>query len=96
MKVAGFDWDDGNRSKCVTLGVSLAETEALFRGEVYVVGGVDFGPERRALACGEVGGRWVFCVLTMRRGRIRPVSVRYMHAKEVRRYAEEISRSRQR
>jgi len=29
--VTGFDWDDGNGSKCQRHGVSIAEIEALFR-----------------------------------------------------------------
>jgi uncharacterized DUF497 family protein len=30
LQVSGFDWDDGNRSKCQKHGVSMAEIEALF------------------------------------------------------------------
>ena len=30
LRVSGFDWDDGNRSKCQKHGVSLTEIEALF------------------------------------------------------------------
>jgi hypothetical protein len=50
------------------------------------------GGERRTIAFGNGAGRWIFCVFTWRDDRIRPVSVRYMHEKEVRRYVEEISR----
>lgn len=32
MKVAGFDWDLGNRAKCAKHGVTVAEIEGLFRG----------------------------------------------------------------
>ena len=45
------------------------------------------------LGFGEVATRWIFCVFTQRGERIRPVSVRDMHEKEVKRYVEEISRS---
>jgi hypothetical protein len=31
LRVSGFDWDDGNRTKCEKRGVSIAEIEALFR-----------------------------------------------------------------
>jgi predicted DNA binding CopG/RHH family protein len=46
MQFGGFDWDSGNLPKCLGHGVSLAEIEALFRGDVYsvrdsVVGGSD-------------------------------------------------------
>jgi hypothetical protein len=30
--IAGFDWDDGNRSKCHKHGVSAEEVESLFLG----------------------------------------------------------------
>jgi uncharacterized protein len=31
LRVAGFDWDGGNRAKCQKHGVSIAEIEELFR-----------------------------------------------------------------
>jgi uncharacterized DUF497 family protein len=48
--------------------------------------------ERRILGFGDGPGRWIFCVFTWRGNRIRPVSVRFMPEKEVKRYVEEISR----
>jgi len=30
LEVGGFDWDDGNRTKCQRHGVAIAEIEALF------------------------------------------------------------------
>ena len=77
-------------------GVSLAEIEALFRGDVYIVRDSVVGGERRTLAFGNGAGRWIFCVFTWRGDRIRPVSVRFMHDKEVKRYVEEISRLEER
>ena len=76
--------------------MSLAEIEALFAGDVYVVRDAVVDCERRTLAFGNGAGRWIFCVFTWRGGRIRPVSVRFMHAKEVKRYVEEISRLEER
>ena len=96
MKFAGFDWDDGNRAKCLKHGVAIAEIEALFAGNLYIVEQTMNGTEPRTLGCGAVGRRWIFCVFTMRRARVRPVSVRFMHEKEVKRYVEEISRSQER
>jgi uncharacterized protein len=29
-RIAGFDWDDGNRAKCQKHGVLIAEIEAVF------------------------------------------------------------------
>jgi len=37
MHFGGFEWDSGNLPKCLAHGVSLAEIEALFRGDVYIV-----------------------------------------------------------
>jgi uncharacterized DUF497 family protein len=76
--------------------VSLNEIEALFAGDVYVVRDTVGGGERRALGFGNGAGRWIFCVFTWRGDRVRPVSVRTMHAKEIKRYVEEISRLEER
>jgi uncharacterized DUF497 family protein len=92
MKFGGFDWDSGNLPKCLGHGVSVREIEALFAGDVYIVRGRIVAGERRMLGFGEGAGRWIFCVFTWRGDRIRPVSVRFMHDKEVRRYVEEVSR----
>ena len=96
MRFRGFDWNGGNLPKCLARGVSLPEIEALFRGDVYVVRDSVVGGERRTLAFGKGAGRWVFCVFTRRGARIRPVSVRFMHEKEVKRYVKEISRLEER
>jgi predicted DNA binding CopG/RHH family protein len=82
MKFGGFDWDSGNLPKCLAHGVSLAEIEALFRGDVYVVRDAIVNGERRTLAFGSGGGRWIFCVFAWRGDRIRPISVRYMLARK--------------
>jgi uncharacterized DUF497 family protein len=96
MQFGGFDWDSGNLPKCLGHGVSLTEIEALFRGDVYSVRDSVVGGERRTLAFGNGSGRWIFCVFTWRGDRIRPVRVRFMHDKEVKRYVEEISRLEER
>ena len=96
MQFGGFDWDSGNLPKCLSYGVSLAEVEALFRGDIYVVRDLVVGGERRTLAFGNGAGRWIFCVFAWRGDRIRPVSVRFMHDKEVKRYVKEISRLEER
>jgi uncharacterized protein len=92
MQFGGFDWDSGNLPKCLNHGVSRAEIEALFRHEVYVVRDSVVSGEWRTLAFGNGAGRWIFCVFTWRGDRTRPVSVRFMHNKEVKRYVKEISR----
>lgn len=93
--VAGFDWNDGNRAKCQTHGVSIAEIEGLFTQPVMVL--PDHGhssTEERLRAIGKTAeGRHVFLVFTIRRrgGReyIRPISARYMHRREIESYEKE-------
>jgi uncharacterized DUF497 family protein len=91
----GFDWDDGNREKCQEHGVSIAEIETLFSRPVMILPDAAHPQtEKRLKAIGKTEqGRSVFLVFTIRkRGRkrlIRPISARYMHAKEIRHYEEE-------
>jgi uncharacterized protein len=96
MRFEGFDWDSGNLPKCLSHGVSLEQIEALFAGDVYIVRDTIVAGERRMLGFGNGAGRWIFCVFTWRGERIRPVSVRFMHAKEIKRYVEEIPRLEER
>jgi len=96
-RVAGFDWDKGNRRKCVQHGVSLDEIEAVFRADPRIAPDPGHsGAETRFLAVGKnTEGRPIFVAFTLRQidgaQRIRPVSARYMHAREINRY--EASRS---
>ena len=97
MKFGGFDWDSGNLPKCLSHGpCRFPKSKTCSVGDVYVVRDTVIAGERRVLGFGNDAGRWTFCVFTWRGNRIRPVSVRYMHAKEVKRYVEEISRLEER
>ena len=100
--VSGFEWDNANRSKCQKHGVSVAEIESIFRRPVAVFpdpthsrGEVRFKAiEKTAL------DRRVFLVFALRSRAgemaIRPISARYMHAKEVKHYEEEIAKAAKR
>jgi uncharacterized DUF497 family protein len=95
MQVDGFDWDEGNRTKCQAHGMSLAEIESLFEREL-LVGPDPFDPavERRWRAVGRTArGRPAFVVFTLRQREgarlIRPISARYMHAREAERYEQD-------
>jgi uncharacterized DUF497 family protein len=94
MEFTGFDWDGGNSAKCLKHGVSLEAIEWLFqRGVVVLPDDAHSRRERRFRAIGRTAeGRAIFVVFTLRRRGaatfIRPISARYMHAKEVKRYAE--------
>lgn len=95
MEFGGFDWDRGNLAKCQKHGVSITAIESLFDEEVAVLpDAAHSARERRYRAIGWTAeGRAVFVVFTLRRHGanllMRPISARYMHAKEVRAYEKE-------
>jgi uncharacterized protein len=92
LTAVGFDWDSGNRDKCRSHGVSLAEVESIFRRSVAIFPDPRHsGLERRFKAIGtSSAGRHIFVVFTLRmRGSaafIRPISARYMHRREIEHY----------
>ena len=100
--VSGFDWDSGNRAKCQKHGVSVAEIEALFRISPRIAPDPKHSEdEDRMIAVGRTGaGRPVFVAFTLRtrngRRLIRPVTARYMHAKEVAAYEKESAKTQNR
>lgn len=90
MKITGFDWDDGNWPKCGKHGVSRLEIEQVLLGEPVVMADPHPGePRMRAIGKTEAG-RYVFLVFMMRtiknHSRLRPISARYMHQKEIDHY----------
>jgi uncharacterized protein len=97
LRVSGFDWDAGNRTKCEKHGVSIAEIEALFAHNPRIAPDPKrSAQEDRLIAVGRTRtGRPVFVAFTLRtkhgRRLIRPVTARYMHAKEIAAYEEEES-----
>jgi uncharacterized DUF497 family protein len=62
-------------------GVSLAEIEALFAGDVYVVRDTIVSGERRILGFGNGAGRWIFLRLHLAREQ-NPAGQRALHARE--------------
>ncbi len=100
LQVRGFDWDDGNRSKCQKHGVSMAEIEALFlHGPLVAPDPKHSGDEDRLIAVGRTGtGRPLFVAFTMRakdsRHLIRPVTARYMHAREIAAYEKQLMKKK--
>jgi uncharacterized DUF497 family protein len=90
MKIAAFDWDDGNWPKCGKHGVSRSEIEEVFKAAPAVM--PDPHPnEPRMRAIGKtLAGRYVFLVFMLREvsgeTMLRPISARYMHQKEVDHY----------
>ena len=94
-QVSGFDWDRGNRGKCQKHGVSILEIEDLFTHSPRIAPDPRHSAdEDRLIAVGRTNaGRPVFVVFTMRtknkRRLIRPVTARFMHAKEIAAYEKE-------
>ena len=92
MRVNGFQWDFGNWPKCGRHGVPRDDIESIFLKEVQVF--PDKGAARTETRFNAVGttdsGRHVFVVFVLREGTkgtyIRPISARYMHAKEIKHY----------
>ena len=100
--VAGFDWDAGNRAKCRKHGLTPSEIEELFNRPIAVLPDPGHSTnEERFKAIGRTDiGRSVLVVFTLLHRAvamlIRPISARYMHAKEVAYYEEEIAKAGQR
>jgi len=102
LRVQGFDWDGGNRAKCQKHGVSIAEIEALFSNAPRIAPDPKHSDdEDRMIAIGRTSaGRPVFVAFTIRtknrRRLIRPVTARYMHAKEIAGYEKESAKTQNR
>ncbi|MDR0275097.1 MAG: BrnT family toxin [Burkholderiaceae bacterium] len=93
MNIGGFDWDSGNWPKCAEHGVSREEIEQVLADARIAPDPKRSQQEARYIAVGRNGaGRPMFVAFAVRwrEGQffIRPISARYMHAKEVKRYEE--------
>jgi uncharacterized DUF497 family protein len=93
-----IDRDDGNRDKCQKHGLSVAEIEFVLRSaRVYLGPDVKHSNEEtQSIIVGQTANsRYVFVAVTFRYRDdsllIRPISARFMHRKEVRRYEQAIS-----
>jgi uncharacterized DUF497 family protein len=83
-----FDWDDGNRAKAQKHGLTLSEIEHAMRtGARVAPDPVHSLREQRFIAIGRTpAGRHVFVAFCFRGARVRPISARYMHAREIARH----------
>lgn len=93
--VLDIEWDSGNKQKCQKHGVALRVVELLFRQKTVLVAPdiKHSQSEERFMAAGKVGNEPpIFVVFTLRKKNdcymIRPISARYMHEKESKRYEE--------
>lgn len=91
LRFLDFEWDAGNWPKCAKHGLSREDIESVFAATPVVVPTRTDTPETRYAAIGRTrASRYAFIVLTLRDApagtRIRPLSARPMHAKEVQHY----------
>ena len=79
-----FDWDEGNRAKCLKHGLTLVEIEyALAHGARVSADLAHSVTEQRFVAVSRTtDGRPVYVVFCQRGGRARPISARHMHRRE--------------
>lgn len=94
IQVNGIDWDQGNWPKCGKHGISKADIEYVFKNSPSVYPDLAHSAqEQRSLAIGDnKEGRKILIAFTLRQSAggylIRPVSARYMHKKEIKRYEQ--------
>lgn len=94
MEFAGVQWDQGNWPKCAKHGVTKAEIEHVLRHGRVAPDLRHSLLEDRFIAVGtNEAGRPLFVGFTYRRmgGQVwlRPITARYMHAKEAQRYGSQ-------
>jgi uncharacterized protein len=96
-RIAGFDWDDGNTTKCQKHGVSIEEIEAVLVNRTRVAPDFKHSDEEQRFIVVERNrsGRPMFVAFTFREREgqtlIRPVSARYMHKEEIEKYEKSSS-----
>ncbi|MFN7169576.1 MAG: BrnT family toxin [Pannonibacter sp.] len=92
QKISGFDWDDGNWPKCAKHGLTQMEIEEVFENGPAIYSDLTTDEDRWRAIGTTLEGRYVFVVFTLRQFGtafyIRPVSARFMHQREIRRYEQ--------
>lgn len=92
QKISGFDWDDGNWPKCAKHGLTKTEIEEVFEEGPAIYSDPTTDEDRWRAIGMTTEGRYVFVAFTLRRigtrTYIRPVSARFMHQREIRRYEQ--------
>ncbi len=96
IKVTSFNWDSGNIEKCQKHGLSVGLIESFFKQkDIFIAPDVKHSvKEQRFIAIGKTNnGRPIFVAFAYRKNSVRPISARYMHNKEIRKYEEEFSKN---
>lgn len=95
MIVSGFEWDAANLAHCRKHGIDRSEIEDVLRGApaIHADPAHSLGEQRLKAIGRTMAGRYDFIVFTLRASggalRIRPISARYMHRKEIEHYEQE-------
>lgn len=99
-QICGFDWDSGNSAKILSRqGISKVAIEEFFSGTVFVGPDIkhSIGEDRYVAVGRSRSGRAMFVVFAFRSKNgelfIRPISARFMHAREVKRYEQEFAKN---
>jgi uncharacterized DUF497 family protein len=92
--ILGLEWDESNYAKCQKHGVTPEEIEDVLTSGSMVRFPDPYPDEPRLRGIGTTqAGRYVFLVYTLRPAtggvRIRPISARYMHKKEIDYYEQQ-------
>ena len=89
-KVISFEWDAGNLDKSYQKhGITAKETEEIFVSEeLYVLTDIKHSQkEKRFIALGKTqNAKQLFVVFAIRKEKIRIISARMMHKKELQKY----------
>ena len=90
VRIAGLQWDAGNWPKCGKHGVSKRDIEGVIARHRYLIDDPHLGEARFRCVGTSDEGRYITVVFTLREGSVgtfvRPISARFMHAKEVEAY----------
>lgn len=89
-RTISFEWDEGNLDKSYKKhDITPKEAEEIFVSEeLYVLPDIKHSQkEKRFIALGKSqGDKLLFAVFTIRKARVRIISVRRMHQKEIKKY----------
>ncbi|WP_338635807.1 BrnT family toxin [Spirobacillus cienkowskii] len=104
LKFDGFDWDDGNITKNRDKhGVTCEEIESFLKNTLFMTPDVQHSDiEQRYIVFGKgQNSRPMVGAITFKYTEdgsclVRPISIRYMHSKEVKKYEEKIAKTNNR
>lgn len=86
----GFEWDEANQDK-IKKRISLKLVEAAFLGEPLIMYDAQHSHiEPRWFLINRVGDRYVVVIFTVRKNKVRVISARHMHKREIKKYAKKI------